>query len=114
MTAPVAMRAMVYRGDGRPLALEERPVPAPGAGEVLVQVSAYGVCRTDLHVVDGDLTVPRLPVVPGHEVVGRVAALGAGVECLSDGERVGIPWLGWTCGAVTVRVPGDRSLRPIF
>ena len=92
------MRAMVYRGDGPALRLEERPVPEPGAGEVLVRVSACGVCRTDLHVVDGDLTEPRLPVVPGHEVVGRVAAVGAGVERLSEGERVGIPWLGWTCG----------------
>ena len=92
------MRAMVYRGDGPALTLEQRPVPEPGAGEVLVRVAACGVCRTDLHVVDGDLAEPRLPVVPGHEIVGRVAALGAGVDRFREGERVGIPWLGWTCG----------------
>ena len=110
MTPPAAMRAMVYRGDGRPLTLEERPVPAPGAGEALVRVSACGVCRTDLHVVDGDLAEPRLPVVPGHEVVGRVADIGAGVEHLSEGERVGIPWLGWTCGACRYCRSGRENL----
>ena len=104
------MRAMVYRGAGRPLALEERPVPVPGAGEVLVRVAACGVCRTDLHVVDGDLAAPRLPVVPGHEVVGRVAALGAGVERFRAGERVGIPWLGWTCGACRYCRSGRENL----
>ena len=112
MTDPAAMRAMVYRGDGRPLALEERPVPKPGAGEVLVRVSACGVCRTDLHVVDGDLTEPRLPVVPGHEVVGRIAALGAGVERFREGERVGIPWLGWTCGTCRYCRSGRENLCP--
>ena len=104
------MRAMVYRGDGRPLTLEQRPVPEPGAGEVLVRVSACGVCRTDLHVVDGDLTEPRLPVVPGHEVVGRVAALGTGVERFRAGERVGIPWLGWTCGTCRYCRSGRENL----
>ena len=105
------MRAMVYRGEGRPLTLEERAVPEPGAGEVLVRVSACGVCRTDLHVVDGDLTEPRLPVVPGHEVVGRIAAVGAGVERLLEGERVGIPsWLGWTCGACRYCRSGRENL----
>ena len=112
MTDPAGMRAMVYRGDGRPLALEERPVPEPGAGEVLVRVSACGVCRTDLHVVDGDLTEPRLPVVPGHEVVGRIAALGAGVERFREGERVGIPWLGWTCGTCRYCRSGRENLCP--
>ena len=98
MTGAAAMRAMVYRGGDPALTLEQRPVPEPGAGQVLVRVAACGVCRTDLHVVDGDLTEPRLPVVPGHEIVGRIAALGAGVERFDEGERVGIPWLGWTCG----------------
>ena len=110
MSAAAAMRAMVYRGDGRPLTLEQRPVPEPGAGEVLVRVSACGVCRTDLHVVDGDLAEPRLPVVPGHEVVGRVAALGAGVERFRAGERVGIPWLGWTCGTCRYCRSGRENL----
>ena len=92
------MRAMLFHGRGRPLSLEELPIPEPGPGEVLVRVAACGVCRTDLHLVDGDLPEPRLPVVPGHEAVGRVAALGTGVERFREGERVGVPWLGWTCG----------------
>ena len=106
------MRAMVYRGDGPALTLEQRPVPEPGAGEVLVRVAACGVCRTDLHVVDGDLTEPRLPVVPGHEIVGRVAALGAGVDRFREGERVGIPWLGWTCGTCRYCRSGRENLCP--
>ncbi|MDH3474937.1 MAG: alcohol dehydrogenase catalytic domain-containing protein, partial [Rhodospirillales bacterium] len=94
---PATMRAMVLRQAGTPLGLEERPVPAPGAGQVLVRVAACGVCRTDLHVVDGELTEPKLPLVPGHEVVGHVAGLGEGVERFDEGTRVGVPWLGWTC-----------------
>ena len=112
MTGAAAMRAMVYRGDGPALTLEQRPVPEPGAGEVLVRVSACGVCRTDLHVVDGDLTEPRLPVVPGHEIVGRVAALGAGVDRFAEGARVGIPWLGWTCGTCRYCGSGRENLCP--
>ncbi len=104
------MRAMVFRGTGRALALEERPIPEPGPGEVLVRVAACGVCRTDLHVVDGELARPRLPLVPGHEAVGRVAALGTGVERLRVGQRVGIPWLGWTCGACRWRT-GEATRR---
>ena len=106
------MRAMIYRGDGPALTLEQRPVPEPGAGEVLVRVAACGVCRTDLHVVDGDLTEPRLPVVPGHEIVGRIAALGAGVDRFAEGERVGIPWLGWTCGTCRYCRSGRENLCP--
>jgi propanol-preferring alcohol dehydrogenase len=89
---------MVLDRPGTPLRLADLPVPQPGAGEILVKVSACGVCRTDLHVVDGELTEPALPIVPGHEVVGRVVAAGADVERFRMGERVGIPWLGWTCG----------------
>ena len=103
-------RAMVFRGVGEPLALEQRPIPDPASGEVLVRVSACGVCRTDLHVVDGDLTEPRLPVVPGHEVVGRVAAVGRDVERFREGERVGIPWLGWTCGTCRFCRRGQENL----
>ena len=112
MTGAAAMRAMVYRGSGPALTLEQRPIPDPGAGEVLVRVAACGVCRTDLHVVDGDLTEPRLPVVPGHEIVGRVTALGAGVERFAEGERVGIPWLGWTCGICRYCRSGRENLCP--
>ncbi len=106
------MRAMVFRGAGPALALEERPVPAPGPEEILVRVAACGVCRTDLHLVDGELLKPRLPVVPGHEVVGRVAAVGAGVERFREGDRVGIPWLGWTCGACPCCRRGRENLCP--
>lgn len=92
------MRAMVLERPGTPLVLRDRPVPVAGPGELLISVSACGVCRTDLHVVDGELPYPKLPLVPGHEVVGRVAAIGAGVDGFSVGERVGVPWLGATCG----------------
>jgi propanol-preferring alcohol dehydrogenase len=93
------MRAMVLETPGTPLVLRERPVPQPGSGEILVAVTACGVCRTDLHVVDGELAHPKLPIVPGHEVVGRIAAIGAGVGGFVIGERVGVPWLGATCGS---------------
>src|SRR5215472_8854320 len=92
------MRAMVLDRPGQPLAMRERPVPRPGTGEILVAVSACGVCRTDLHVVDGELPHPKLPIVPGHETVGRVAALGGGVVGFEIGQRVGVTWLGATCG----------------
>ena len=73
-------------------------MPAPGPGQILIRVRACGVCRTDLHVVDGDLTEPKLPIVPGHEIVGIVEALGDGVGGFAVGDRVGVPWLGWSCG----------------
>ncbi len=92
------MRAMRLRRVGQPLVLEEVPRPQPGPGEVLVRVLACGVCRTDLHVVDGELTEPKLPLVPGHEIVGRVDAPGEGVSGFETGDLVGVPWLGWTCG----------------
>ena len=91
------MRAMVLH-TRQSLFGEEWPKPEPRAGQVLVRVSACAVCRTDLHVIDGELPNPKLPLVPGHEVVGRVERLGPGVERFKTGERVGIPWLGWTCG----------------
>src|SRR5512139_3974352 len=92
------MRAMTLYRPGTPLVLEERPDLVPGPGEVRLQVLACAVCRTDLHIVDGDLALPRLPVVPGHEIVGRVDVLGAGVTGLVLGQRVGVPWLGGACG----------------
>jgi propanol-preferring alcohol dehydrogenase len=82
---------------GQPLVLERRTVHGPGAGQVLLKVSACGVCRTDLHVVDGELPQTRLPIIPGHEIVGRVVVCGAGVT-LAPGTRLGVPWLGFTCG----------------
>ena len=94
------MRAMVLSqiGAGHVDAVEIDK-PAPGAGDVLVKVLACGVCRTDLHVVDGDLRHPTIPIVPGHEIVGRVEAVGRDVTTHTPGERVGIPWLGWSCRA---------------
>ncbi|MCP1230642.1 zinc-dependent alcohol dehydrogenase family protein [Acetobacter indonesiensis] len=92
------MFAMRLHKPGTPLQWEELPDPIPGPGEIRVKVLACGVCRTDLHVVDGDLTHPQLPVTPGHEIVGRIDTLGVGVSTLALGQRVGIPWLGHTCG----------------
>jgi propanol-preferring alcohol dehydrogenase len=90
---------MVLRAPRTPLALADVPDPRPGPGELLLRVRACGVCRTDLHVVDGELPDPRLPLIPGHEIVGGVEALGAGVDGFAVGDRVGVPWLGNTCGA---------------
>ncbi len=92
------MRAMVLDAPGRPLRPAELPRPEPGPGQVLLSVRACGVCRTDLHVADGDLPNPKLPLILGHEIVGTVAALGPGVAQPRAGDRVGVPWLGWTCG----------------
>lgn len=92
------MHAMVLSARGAPLTFQQRPDPVPGPGDVRVKVSACGVCRTDLHVVDGELPDISYPIIPGHEVVGRIDALGAGVNDLELGMRVGVPWLGFTCG----------------
>ncbi len=110
------MRAMQLDRPGTPLVMRERERPEPGPGEVLVKVSACGVCRTDLHVVDGELPHPKHPIVPGHEIVGRVAAVGAGVKGFALGERVGVPWLGWTCGVCPYCRAGRENLcdRPLF
>jgi alcohol dehydrogenase, propanol-preferring len=89
------MRAMVLEAQRQPLVERELPEPEPDDGQVLLEVSACGVCRTDLHIVDGDLAEPKLPLVLGHQIVGRVAGRGAGAERFADGERVGVPWLGW-------------------
>lgn len=92
------MRAMVLEATGQPLELAERPAPDPGPGEVRIRVRACGVCRTDLHIVDGELSDASLPLIPGHQIVGEVVEQGEGVSELSVGDRVGVPWLGWTCG----------------
>jgi propanol-preferring alcohol dehydrogenase len=92
------MRAMVLHAPGQPLRMEERPDPEPGRDEIVVRVEACAVCRTDLHVVDGELTHPHLPVVPGHEIVGTVERVGIDVHDWRLGERVGLPWLAHTCG----------------
>lgn len=110
------MHAMVLERPGAPLVMRERPVPAPRRGELLVEIEACGVCRTDLHVIDGELPDIRCPIVPGHEIVGRVAATGEGVAGLTPGSRIGIPWLGSTCGVCPYCRAGRENLcdRPVF
>jgi len=110
MRVPARMTAMVCEAPGAPLVRRDLDVPRPGAGEVLLAVLACGVCRTDLHLVDGELPDPRLPVVPGHEIVATVAAAGPGVAGLAVGQRVGVPWLGWTCGACRYCRSGRENL----
>lgn len=104
------MHAMILEGPHTTLKAVQRPVPEPARGQVLVKVAACGVCRTDLHVVDGDLTEPKLPIVPGHEIVGRVVSVGQGVERFAEGQRVGIPWLGWSCGECKYCRSGRENL----
>ncbi|MBL6614167.1 MAG: zinc-dependent alcohol dehydrogenase family protein [Reyranella sp.] len=110
------MRVMVLPSPGQSLVLEERPDPLLGPGEVLVRVEACGVCRTDLHIVDGELPDIRRPVVPGHEIVGIVEALGTGVTSHRVGRRVGVPWLGHTCGKCSYCLAERENLcdRPVF
>jgi propanol-preferring alcohol dehydrogenase len=104
------MRAMVLERQGGPLRLAELPDPEPGAGQVLLSVAACGVCRTDLHIVDGELSEPKLPLVPGHQIVGTVAGVGEGAERFAPGERVGVPWLGWTDGTCRHCAGGRENL----
>lgn len=104
------MKAMVLERPGLPLREAERPVPSPGPGQVLLRVRACGVCRTDLHVVDGELPYLGRPVVPGHQIVGVVEDVGPRVERLAAGQRVGVPWLGWTCGTCRFCTTGRENL----
>ena len=110
------MRAMVLDRPGMALVMRERQLPQPQSGEILIAIEACGVCRTDLHVVDGELPNPKLPIVPGHEIVGRVAAMGPRVTGFTIGERVGVPWLGATCGVCAYCRDGRENLcdRPLF
>ncbi len=110
------MKAMVFESAGQPLQLAECPVPDPHENEVLIKVLACGVCRTDLHIVDGELPDPKRRLIPGHEIVGEVAAIGPGVRDLNRGDRVGVPWLGRTCGVCRYCLSGRENLcdHPIF
>src|SRR3954462_14901740 len=103
------MRAMVLEAPGRPLPLVERDDPLPGPGQLMLDVAACGVCRTDLHLLDGEIEAPRMPVVLGHQIVGRVARAGPGAA-MRPGTRVGVPWLGWTCGACRFCTSGRENL----
>ncbi|MRN66432.1 zinc-dependent alcohol dehydrogenase family protein [Brucella sp. 10RB9213] len=110
------MKAMVLEKPGQPLVLVERPDPLPGPGQIRLKVEACAVCRTDLHVVDGELERPKLPLVPGHEIVGVIDAVGTGVDPSRTGRRVGVPWLGHTCGACDYCRSGAENLcdAPLF
>ncbi len=110
MTA--TMTAMVLERPGEPLRARELPRPEAGRGQVLIRIAACAVCRTDLHVVDGELTEPKLPIIPGHEIIGRVVSAGPGAERFGAGERVGVPWLGWTCGECAYCRSGQENLCP--
>ncbi len=101
---------MVLQRQRQPLQIVELPDPRPGPGQVLISVSACGVCRTDLHIVDGDLARPKLPLVPGHQIVGTVAGRGEAAARFAVGERVGVPWLGWTCGECRYCRSGRENL----
>jgi alcohol dehydrogenase, propanol-preferring len=104
------MRAMLFDAPGQPLRSVEVADPSPGRDQVLVKVGACGLCRTDLHVVDGELQHPKLPLIPGHQVVGEVVQSGSAVETIRAGDRVGVPWLGWTCGICQYCTTGRENL----
>jgi len=101
---------MVLEESGSPLRLKEMSVPQPGPGELLIRVHACGVCRTDLHVLDGELAHPKLPLILGHEIVGSVVAMGPGVDSFREGDRIGVPWLGYTCGTCRYCKRGQENL----
>jgi propanol-preferring alcohol dehydrogenase len=107
---PETMQAMLLEQPGEPLVLREVPTPVAGEGQILIRVAACGVCRTDLHVADGELSEPKLPLVLGHEIVGRVVGGGDGIEGVSLGDRVGVPWLGWTDGTCRYCKKGMENL----
>src|ERR1700722_7298501 len=105
-----AMQAMILEAAHHPLRFAETRDPVPGPREVLIRIAACGVCRTDLHIVDGELAGPKLPLVPGHEIVGRIIAAGAEVRGLTVGDRIGVPWLGWVCGVCAYCRSGRENL----
>ncbi len=105
-----SMHAMVLDEPGQALNMRCLPCPQPGPDQLLVKIAACAVCRTDLHVVDGELPKPKLPIIPGHEIVGRVVSCGTNVPNFSIGERIGIPWLGWTCGQCRYCRSGHENL----
>jgi propanol-preferring alcohol dehydrogenase len=110
MTLPANMKAMVLQVPGRPLDYTTLPVPVPSRRQVLVRIIACGVCRTDLHIIDGELEHPKLPLIPGHEIVGQVVLVGSEVNRLREGDWVGIPWLGYTCGICRYCLKGQENL----
>ncbi len=110
MEIPKTMQAMVLEKQKEPLVLVELPVPQPEADQVLIRVHACGICRTDLHVADGDLTEPKLPLILGHEIVGTIVKIGENVKQFTVGDRIGVPWLGYTCGVCSFCNKGKENL----
>lgn len=104
------MRAMVLHQKGAKLTLQDVPIPTPRAHELLIRVKACGICRTDLHIIDGELNAPKLPLIPGHQIVGIVESCGASVDGFTIGQRVGVPWLGGSCGHCTYCIQGQENL----
>jgi len=104
------MRVMIFEKPGKDLSLREMNLPEPGAEQVLLRVHACAVCRTDLHIIDGELSDPKIPLIPGHEIVGTVATVGAAVTRFKVGDRLGVPWLGWTCGECSFCREGQENL----
>lgn len=116
MEMPRTMQAMVLEKQKEQLVLKELPVPQPNPDQVLIRIHACGICRTDLHVADGDLTEPKLPLILGHEIVGTVVLIGESVKQLKAGDRIGVPWLGYTCGVCNFCKKGQENLcdQPLF
>lgn len=110
MDIPENMRAMALQKPGQPLELIEMPTPKPDPDQILIKVHACGVCRTDLHIIDGELSNPKLPLIPGHEIVGRVVMTGSRIQSFHAGERIGVPWLGYTCGQCVFCRTGRENL----
>jgi propanol-preferring alcohol dehydrogenase len=106
----MTMKAMILTAPGKPLELRDIPTPKPEAEQILIKIRACGVCRTDLHIYDGELNKPKLPLVMGHEIVGEAAELGLNVKDFKIGERIGVPWLGWTCGECKFCKSGRENL----
>ena len=116
MEMPKTMQAMVLEKQKEPLVLKELPVPQPNQDQVLIRIHACGICRTDLHVADGDLTEPKLPLILGHEIVGTIIKIGENVKQFKAGDRIGVPWLGYTCGICPFCIKGQENLcdQPLF
>lgn len=104
------MQAMIFEGVGKPLVLKQVPIPEPGDDQVLIKIIACGICRTDLHVLDGELNKPKLPLIPGHEIIGKVASTGNKVTGIKENDLVGVPWLGYTCGICKYCRQGKENL----
>ena len=105
-----SMRAMVLSAPATPLRMQKRDDPIPGDGEIRIRISACGVCRTDLHIIDGELKSPKLPLIPGHEVIATVVKVGDGVRHFKEGDSVGVPWLAYTCGKCNNCLSGRENL----